>query len=128
MQIMSFLQLFSWDFIEAIVYYYNINFIIIVVVSVSKELIKMQVFDLRWKTCFISKENLVVFYLVFHLVSRFIPLIQVVIIIYWLLIEWIIDEFENNKVKLGFVLVAQKFNLPHINCPYSKLLLFVFNL
>ena len=128
MQIMSFLQQFSWDFIEAIVYYYNINFIIIVVVSVSKELIKMQVFDLRWKTCFISKENLVVFYLVFHLVSRFIPLIQVVIIIYWLLIEWIIDEFENNKVKLGFVLVAQKFNLPHINCPYSKLLLFVFNL
>ena len=44
---MSFLQQFSWDFIEAIVYYYNINFIIIVVVSVSKELIKMQVFDLR---------------------------------------------------------------------------------
>ena len=82
MQIMSFLQQFSWDFIEAIVYYYNINFIIIVVVSVSKELIKMQVFDLRWKTCFISKENLVVFYLVFHLVSRFIPLIQMVIIIY----------------------------------------------
>ena len=77
-----------------------------------KELIKMQVFDLRWKTCFISKENLVVFYLVFHLVSRFIPLIQMVIIIYWLLTEWIIDEFENNKVKLGFVLVAQKFNLP----------------
>ena len=128
MQIMSFLQQFSWDFIEAIVYYYNINFIIIVVVSVSKELIKMQVFDLRWKTCFISKENLVVFYLVFHLVSRFIPLIQMVIIIYWLLIEWIIDEFENNKVKLGFVLVAQKFNLRPVNCPYSKLLLFVFNL
>ena len=24
-------------------------------------------FDLRWKTCFISDENLVVFHLVFHL-------------------------------------------------------------
>ena len=29
-------------------------------------------------------------------------------IIYGLLTESIIDEFENNKVKLGFVLVAQK--------------------
>ena len=74
-----------------------------------------------------SQKNLVVFYLVFHLVSRFIPLIQMVII-YWLLTESIIDEFENNKVKLGFVLVAQKFNLRPVNCPYSKLLLFVFNL
>ena len=93
----------------------------------SKELVKMQVFDLRWKTCLISDENLVVFYLVFDLVSRFNQLTQMAII-YWLLTEWIIDEFENNKVKLDFVFVAQKFNLPHINCPYSKLLLFVFNL
>ena len=62
------------------------------------------------KNMFHLKKNLVVFYQVFHLVSRFIPLIQMVII-YWLLTESIIDEFENNKVKLGFVLVAQKFNL-----------------
>ena len=36
----------------------------------------MQVFDLRRKTCFISVENLVMFYLVFHKVSRFIHLTQ----------------------------------------------------
>ena len=30
------------------------------------ETIKMKVFDLRWKPCFNSDENLVVFYLVFH--------------------------------------------------------------
>ena len=37
-------------------------------VTNMKHLIKMQVFDhdLRWKTCFISVENVVVFYLVFH--------------------------------------------------------------
>ena len=37
-------------------------------VTNMKHPIKMQVFDhdLRWKTCFISVENVVVFYLVFH--------------------------------------------------------------
>ena len=54
----------------------------------------MQMFDLRWKTCFISDENLVVFHLVFHWVSRFIHLTEMEVI-YWLLTAWIINEFEN---------------------------------
>ena len=61
---------------------------------INKNLIKMQMFDLRWKTCFISDENLVVFHLVFHWVSRFIHLTQMEVI-YWLLTAWIINEFEN---------------------------------
>ena len=46
------------------------------VVLIEKHLTKMQVFALGWKTCFISVENLVMFYLVFHKVSRFIHLTQ----------------------------------------------------
>ena len=55
---------------------------------------KMEMFDLRWKTCFISDENLVVFHLVFHWRSRFIHLTQMEVI-YWLLTAWIINEFES---------------------------------
>ena len=57
----------------------------------------MEMFDLRWKTCFISDENLVVFHLVFHWVSRFIHLTQMEVI-YWLLTAWIINEFENSNL------------------------------
>ena len=39
------------------------------------------------------------FYLVFHKVSRFIHLTQMVVI-YWLLTEWIINEFDNNSSKI----------------------------
>ena len=60
----------------------------------------MQVFDLRWKTCFISDENLVVFYLVFHYVSKFIHLTQMVVI-YWLLTAWIINEFKIPFIKFA---------------------------
>ena len=62
----------------------------------------MQVFELRWKTCFISNENPVVFYLVFHYVSKFIHLTQMVVI-YWLLTAWVINEFKNClfKIRLG---------------------------
>ena len=62
----------------------------------------MQVFDLRWKTCFISDENLVVFYLVFHYVSKFIHLTQMVVI-YWLLTAWIINEFKIAFMKFASV-------------------------
>ena len=58
----------------------------------------MEMFDLRWKTCFISEENLVVFYLVFHWVSKFIHLNQMEVI-YWLLTEWIINELEKEVWK-----------------------------
>ena len=58
----------------------------------------MEMFDLRWKTCFLSEENLVVFHLVFHWVSKFIHLNQMEVI-YWLLTEWIINEFEKEVWK-----------------------------
>ena len=51
---------------------------------INENLIKMELFDLRSKTCFISDENRVVFHLVFHWVSRFIHLTQMEDI-YWLL-------------------------------------------
>ena len=50
--------------------------------------------DLRWKTCFISDENMVAFYSVFHWVSRFVHLTQTVVI-YWLLTSWITNEIEK---------------------------------
>ena len=61
---------------------------------INKNLIKMEMFDLRWKKSFLSDENLVVFHLVFHWVSRFIHLTQMEVI-YWLLTAWIINEFEK---------------------------------
>ena len=74
----------------------------------NKNLIKMQMFDLRWKTCFISDENPVVFHLVFHWVSRFIHLTRIEVI-YWLLTAWIINEFEE----LGKMVLTWK-NVSHL--------------
>ena len=64
-------------------------------------------FDLRWKTCFISDENLVVFHLVFHWVSRFIHLTEMEVI-YWLLTAWLINEFENAYATMTSVLYDLK--------------------
>ena len=61
----------------------------------------MQVFDLtEMKNMFHLKwKPIVVFYLVFDLVSRFIHLIQMVII-YWLLTSWIIIFIIHPTLKL----------------------------